>query len=320
MNKRFLTGATLGLFLLAGARFAEAQTQPASGGDNPSAYTALRLVGKNLGHDALERVVEVTGRDGVPQPFLWKIVLKEGTGSREVDVAGGKIEAQRELTRPPSAGSATIRLADLNLDSTGAFDATDNAARKVKLRYDSLNYALRVSPATGKPVWSINLLGKEGGEVGTIRLAAHDGTIISTNGRLANNPSIATTKSTSVAAKTTTTTRPTTRPPVRESTVTSTSTTYHETVPPPAPRVTASSTTTTTQTSIPVATLSDRRDEDAPDPQPAPNQEEGGLFTRTGRTLDKTSHTVNRSFRKAGASVQRFFTGHSDLDQDDRRE
>ena len=85
----------------------------------------------------------------------------------------------------------------------------------------------------------------------------------------------------------------------------------------PAPHTVTTTTTMTTQ-DIPVATLSDREDDRVP-PGPAP-QEEGGLFTRTGRTLDKTSHTVEHSVRKAGASVQRFFTGHSDLDQEDQHD
>ena len=160
---------------------------PPDAPDNATAYTALHVMSKALGREALDRVVEVAGRDGAPQPRLWKIVLKEDTGSREVDVEDGKITAQRPLTRPP-AYATPIHLSDLNLDSSGAFDASDGQARKVKLRFDSLNYVLRVNEATGKPVWHIELINKEGTGVGTIRVAAHDGTVLSTDGRLASNP------------------------------------------------------------------------------------------------------------------------------------
>ena len=322
MTKRFLSCVTLGGYiLLMGAGTASAQTKGAATDDNPTAYSALRLVSKTLGRDALDRVVEVSGRDGVPQPYLWKVILKEGTGSREIDVTGGKIGAQRELTRPPDSDTP-IHFSDLNLDSSGAFDATDGQAKKVKLRYDSLNYALHVSPSTGKPVWNIDLIDKEGSQIGAIHLAAHDGTILSTEGRLAHNTSPVVKP---LATPTITAARspgPLPTPQVVEHT----SIVHHDeatvattTVRHTEPAVTHTTTTTTTSTQdIPVATLSDRDDNQGAGATSPPPDEQGGLFTRTGRTLDKTTHTVDHSFRKAGATVQRFFTGHSDLDHDDR--
>ena len=316
MTKRFLTDGTVGaVILLLGAGAVRAESK-ASNDDNPTAYDALRLVSKTLGHEALERVVEVTGRDGVPQPYLWKVILKEGTGSREIDVTGGKIGAQRELARPPTS-TTSIHFADLNLDSSGAFDATDTQARKVKLRYDSLDYDLSVNATSGKPVWHIDLMNKEGGRIGAIRLAAHDGTVLSTNGRLANNPPAATPPPLVH--------HPTPEPAprvVREpSAVATTATVTRKPLPPPPfPHESTLTTTTTTSTQdIPVATLSDREDDRAVSAPPPP-VEEGGLFTRVGRTLDKSSHAVKHHFLKDGATVQRFFTGHSDIDQEDRRD
>lgn len=280
------------------------QTTPAppDAPDNPTAYTALRAVSKSLGREALDRVVEVVGRDGAPQPRLWKIVLKEGDGSREVDVEDGKITAQRPLTRPP-ADATPVRLADLNLDSSGAFDATDAQARKVKLRFDSLNYALRVSDTTGKPVWQIELINKEGTGVGSIRVAAHDGTVLSTDGRLASNPPpVATPRpsprpvvSTPPPRVVAATPRPTSTPrPVVTTTVTTTATV--ERTPPPV-----------------VASEPAVTDSDNVYGQPAP-PEEGGLFTRTGRTLDHTGQRVESTLRNATVKVQRFFTFHRDSD------
>ena len=52
--------------------------------------------------------------------------------------------------------------------------------------------------------------------------------------------------------------------------------------------------------------------------QSSPPQEEGGLFTRTGRTLDHTQHRVEDTFQHAASKVQHFFTFHSDGDQDSR--
>ncbi len=291
---------------------AGAQTTP-DAPENPTAYTALRVVSKSLGRDALDRVVEVVGRDGAPQPRLWKIVLKEGTGSRELDVEDGKITAQRPLTRPP-AYSTAVALSDLNLDSSGAFEATDAQARKVKLRFDSLNYVLRVSDSTGKPFWQIELINKEGTGVGTIRVAAHDGTVISTDGRLASNP-----PSPTVA--------PTPRPTPRPAVVTTPPPRIVASTPVPVstPRRVVSTTTTTTtveRTAPPVVqSETATTDNDNVYAPPPTTQEEGGLFTRAGRTIDKTNQRVESTLRRAGSKVQRFFTFHNgDGDQETRPE
>ena len=326
MSKRFHLVAALGaLSLLGAAGAADAQSTASSHDDNPTAYGALRLISKTLGREALDRVVEVTGHDGVPQPYLWKVVLKEGIGSREIDVTGGKIGSQRELSRPPTA-TLPIHFADLNLDSSGAFDATDTQARKIKLRYDSLDYALSVNPATGKPVWHIDLINKEGSQIGTIRLAAHDGTVLSTTGQLANNappastpPPVAhhsTPEPTPPPIARRSTPEPTPRPVRETATVAATTTTVRRSAPPPVHHETTTVTTTTASQDIPVERLSDRGDvETVPTPQPPP-EEEGGLFTRMGRTLDHSSHAVKHRVLKDGATVQRFFTGHTEIDPD----
>ena len=151
----------------------------------PIARCAWR--GAALGGEALGRLVEVTGHDGVPQPYVWKIVLKDGANaSREIDVADGKIVAQRTVPRPPEV-SGLVKLQALNLDSGGAFAAADAQSRKVRVRFDSINYALRAD-SSGQPVWTMDLFNKDGASVGTMRLTATDGTIASIDGRLAEGP------------------------------------------------------------------------------------------------------------------------------------
>lgn len=154
---------------------------------NPSAYAAMRLVGKKLGGDSLNQIVEIDGRDGVPQPFIWKVVVKGRDGVQEVDVAGGKIAGQRTVERSPAVGLPAIRLQDLNLDSSGAFEAADTQARKVRLRFDFVQYTLRVGE-NGKPVWTLDLMNRDGARVGGMRLAATDGATVSMDGRMASNP------------------------------------------------------------------------------------------------------------------------------------
>ena len=138
-------------------------------------------MGKSLGGDALGRVVEVTGRRGTPQPATWRIVVTEAArGTREIKVAGTQIVSEKSSSQVSSL--KPIRLPDLNLDSSGAFDAANEQARKSRVPFTALDYSLRVNDASGKPVWNLELLNDTGAHVGGVRLAAHDGKLLSVNG------------------------------------------------------------------------------------------------------------------------------------------
>jgi hypothetical protein len=187
MKSAFFTVTASFFCLLVPLAVLAAENTPVNPTVNATAYTAMRVVQKQLGADTLGRIVEISGRDGVPQPFLWKVVLKESAGVREVDVAGGKVVAQRTIVRPVAALTA-IHLQELNLDSSGAFEAADAQARKARLRFDSLNYTLRSSETTGKPIWTLELFDGDGAGVGAMRLAAHDGATLTVDGRLARIP------------------------------------------------------------------------------------------------------------------------------------
>ena len=279
-----------------------AGTSRAADADRATAYTALRTMGKSLGGDALNRVVEVTGRAGTPQPLTWRIVVTEGaSGTREVKVAGAHIVAQKVSSRVSSL--KPIQLPDLNLDSSGAFDAANEQARKARAPFTALDYALRVSDATGKPVWDLELLNDTGAHVGTVRLAAHDGKLISVNGF--NQTPTAPVRTLVSPDSDHDSVQPTRVAPGRNATTTTTSTTYQTVHPVPPPSNGA---------------VDERREE------PPASSNEGGFFSRAGRTLDhttdavgdtvnRTGQTVDRTMRRTGAKLQRFFTGHSDLDQ-----
>ena len=317
-----MTKFFLGLVALAVAGTLRAQTAaPDSQSDNDTAYTALRAMSKSLGKEPLDQVAEVSGRDGKPQPTQWTITLRDNNGGlRTVNVAGGKVAAHDDSK--PLANNSVIHLSDLNLDSSGAFDATDAQARKVRLRFDSVNYVLRTAESTGKPQWSLTLFSKDGTQVGAMRLAAHDGNIVSIDGRLASNPTPAPPSTPAVVSrvKHTQTTITTPRPRATVSTTTHTTETHVTTTtvgnPPPQP---------TLAPPPPVASITDT--ETTVEETPA-DRGEGGLFTRTGRTLDRTSHTVGSTLDRTGQTVkstlqrtgsrlQRFFTGHSGSDEDE---
>lgn len=309
------------LFVVAAGLFASGFAGRSRAADtNETAYTALRTMGKSLGQDSISRVVEVTGRRGTPQPETWRIVILDATrGTREVTVAGGKVVSQH----PAGPSSAVpIRLTDLNLDSSGAFESADSEARKAKVPFTALDYALRVNPTTGKPVWNLELYNQTGAHVGGARLAAHDGTLIAVNGLTPNNNRTATT---------TTTTAITPPRPLVSSTDAD-----HDTVRPtqvvPGGRNTTTTTTTTTYRDVrnppPARNGGDGDDDDEDRNGDAASSGEGGFFSRAGRTLDhttesvgdtlsRTGHAVDRTMRHTGTKIQRFFTGGGGSDPTD---
>ncbi len=259
----------------------------AAGDDNPTAYAALRLVGRELGADSLGRIVAVGGREGVPQPFVWRVTLaaKPGGsgGPREVEVAGGHIVANRPARAAATDGTPTIDLKNLNLDSSGAFTTADAESRRVHVPFSALNYELRADPSVGnRPAWTVQLLDGDHRPLGTLLLAATDGTQLRATGQLADGG-----RAGSSAVVASNSAEP---PPAAEARVTS--------------RRRATETTTTTTTRRP--------------PAPEPEEVNGGFLERAGRTLDRTPGRIEHGVRRAGANVgvtiQRFF------DPDARRE
>ncbi len=261
-------------------------------------------MGKSLGEDTLNRVVEVTGRGGTPQPTTWRIVITDGgRETREIKVAGARVVSQKVSGQVSSL--KPIRLTDLNLDSSGAFDAADGEARKSRVPFTSLDYSLRVSDTSGKPVWDLELVNDAGTHVGGVRLAAHDGKLLAVNGLTAG-------QSASVRPLVSSNTdhdsvQPTRVAPSRNTTTTTTTYNTVRTVPPPS-----------------------RDEDDDRRSSSSSSSNEGGFFSRAGRTLDhttdavtdtvtRTTHTVDRSVRRTGAKLQRFFTGDDDRDQGNTR-
>ena len=145
-----------------------------------TAYTALRLVGKQNGSDALNRVIEIRGRNGASQPAVWKVILREPGargGIREVEVQGGKIIGERTPVARGPVGDA-MDFSRLNLDSEGAFTIINQETKKQELKFDRLDYALRSGSGGGAPVWTVELFDGRRGKVATIQLAADTGAIL----------------------------------------------------------------------------------------------------------------------------------------------
>jgi hypothetical protein len=161
---------------------------PALGQENVSAYEALRVVGGQLGRDALNHVVSITGVRGDPQPEKWKIILEDpnGRGAREVQVADERITSDRSPSRR-AAGStegAMIDMARLNLDSTGAYAVASHTAEKSHTSFATADYTLRTDER-GEPTWIVTLLSTSSRPVGTIYIGATRGTVRRTEGMFA---------------------------------------------------------------------------------------------------------------------------------------
>ena len=113
----------VGLVLLATPVFAEG---------NATAYEALRVLGSEVGRDALHQIVSIRGTKGDPQPAKWKIVVEDpqGGGVRELEIADGRIDSDNKADRDVAGSTegATIDVSRLNLDSSGAYAVASHTA------------------------------------------------------------------------------------------------------------------------------------------------------------------------------------------------
>ncbi len=169
--KRWLFFLLLGVALAPGFIFAQ-----------DTAYKALRAVGTQRGEKALNHVVAIVGQSGRPQPVAWRVLLDDPAargGARELDIVSGQVSSERTPSRPPASGSAPIDLTKLNLDSDGAFRTAEKEASRNQVGFDSVNYRLTVDAAAGQPVWVVEMFDYEQRPVGTVRVAAGNGTLLS---------------------------------------------------------------------------------------------------------------------------------------------
>jgi hypothetical protein len=161
---------------------------PMSAQENATAYEALRVIGTQLGRGALDHIVSITGARGDPQPDKWKITLEdpEGRGVREVEIAGERIESDDRSDRSitGSVEGATIKLARLNLDSSGAFAVASHTAEASHAQFATADYVLRTDER-GEPIWIVTLLSRSSRPVGTIYIGATHGTVKRTEGMFA---------------------------------------------------------------------------------------------------------------------------------------
>lgn len=150
---------------------------------NTTAYEALRVVNSRNSTYA-GSTVEVSGVGGLPQPSAWRVVVNDPLargGIREFEVSGGAILSERTPagSRARSVQGAPLAVANLNLDSSGAFAVANKFAIQSQIGFDSVNYTLRNDPVIRTPVWLLQLLDVNGVELATLRINAATGSIAS---------------------------------------------------------------------------------------------------------------------------------------------
>jgi hypothetical protein len=160
--------------------------------DNPTAYDALRAVGNQLGHDAVNHVVGMSGVDGNPQPEKWNILLADVNargGVREVEVINGRVSGQRTPTRDlvGTTQGATVDTRKLNLDSSGAYEVASKTADSSHVPFALVSYTLRTDDR-GNPTWIVTLQGQSRRPLGTIYIGANKGTVTRTEGMFQGLP------------------------------------------------------------------------------------------------------------------------------------
>lgn len=130
------------------------------------------------------QVVEIHGERGDPQPREWTLLLsdpKARGGVREVTVAGGKITAERAPLRGTTdmAGLAPLDTKALAFDSDRVFSVVQKEAEQSGVGFHWIDYTLRTDPQSNAPVWNVKLYDHMGASVGSVRISAKGGVVVS---------------------------------------------------------------------------------------------------------------------------------------------
>jgi hypothetical protein len=144
-----------------------------------SAYTALRALGSERGGQLLEKVVEVRGLSGSPQPQVWKVAVSDPQargGIREFEVQAGRVVAERA---PVSRSlGAAMNFNQLNLDSEGAFSLANQESEKTGVAFQLVDYTLKSGTGGGAPVWELRLRDGSATELSVLKIAADTGNVL----------------------------------------------------------------------------------------------------------------------------------------------
>ncbi len=149
-----------------------------------TAYNALRAACIGQGRDAQNRVIELSGMQGKPQPGVWKVTLEDSKGGIiELDVQGNRVVGKRSSSIRPSGSKLNISV--IQLDSDGVFSIANDEAVKAGVGFDRVNYTLTAANQSGLPTWTVELFDGPVNRVGTLKIGADNAFILERSPELA---------------------------------------------------------------------------------------------------------------------------------------
>ena len=152
-----------------------------------TAYDALKVAAGKLGRDSQNRVLEVVGSGGRPQPAIWQITVEDAPGRsgaagvQQVDVRSGAVVAQRRL----AVSGTRLNLTAIQIDSDGVFSVANAEAIRAGVSFDRLNYRLNADNQAGIPVWRVELFDGPSHRVGALKISADSAQVIELSPELA---------------------------------------------------------------------------------------------------------------------------------------
>ncbi len=152
-----------------------------------TAYDALKVAAGKLGRDSQNRVLEVVGSGGKPQPAMWQITVEDAPGRsgaagvQQVDVRAGSVIAQRRL----AVSGTRLNLTAIQIDSDGVFSVANAEAIRAGVSFDRLNYRLNADNQAGIPVWRVELFDGPSHRVGSLKISADSAQVIELSPELA---------------------------------------------------------------------------------------------------------------------------------------
>jgi len=147
-----------------------------------TAYEALRSLGQAKGEGILNQVVEVSGKEGSPQPTAWTVVTADPQargGVRVYGIRDGRVESEHTPTSQGNTEPAPMDFNQLNLDSPGAFKVAEQEAVRNRVGFDRVEYLLHAGGRSASPIWVITLEDATGAPSATVEVAANNGEIAS---------------------------------------------------------------------------------------------------------------------------------------------
>jgi hypothetical protein len=181
------------------------------------AVAGIQRIEDKFGSEFLQRIFEMTGAGGDPQPVEWRITTHDPvvrSALHEFWIGGRRVtdEGVNDDFYPEHLPKGFFNRARLKFDSTQAFALAEELARESRIGFDLVNYKLHCREYSDEPVWTLTLLDDEEEIVGSVHLSAETGKVLRTawfrrmrDGRLIVQDSAAGAKLTALAGTTRTT-------------------------------------------------------------------------------------------------------------------